>query len=324
MKVSIIIPVYNVEQYVERCLKSVMAQTYHGAMECLIVDDCGLDKSMEIVERLIVDYHGLIQFKILHHDHNRGLSGARNTGMEAATGDYIYFLDSDDEISLDCIEKLVEPLSIEQYDIIVGNICTIGDTQDLNLSLKLNDGVVLRGREIQDLYRIKWNMVSVNKLYRTSFIRQQKLQFKEGLIHEDELWSLQVACLAKSLRAVARGTYNYYIRGGSITSADTRERKAKMLKVIASEICKFLKDRKIYSPRAYQIMQIFSYGSLQSSLHDKDRFVQDYCELRKVTHLPLFYRIMAGRWRLQIQLRNLYYILPPRLAAQILYLRANK
>ena len=107
MTVSIIIPVYNVAPYIEDCLKSVMMQTYKGEMECIIVDDCGTDDSIAIAEQMIAAYQGAIQFRMLHHERNKGLSAARNTGTIAATGDYIYYLDSDDEITEDCIEKLM-------------------------------------------------------------------------------------------------------------------------------------------------------------------------------------------------------------------------
>ena len=91
--VSVIIPVYQVSDYIERCLNSVMSQTYKN-IECVLVDDVTKDDSVEKCERLIESYHGSMQFKILHHEVNRGLSAARNTGTDAATGEYIYFLDS--------------------------------------------------------------------------------------------------------------------------------------------------------------------------------------------------------------------------------------
>ena len=86
MTVSIIIPVYNVAPYIEACLKSVMGQTYTGLMECIVVDDCGTDNSMAIVERVIDEYDGAIHFHIEHHHSNRGLSAARNTGIAKANG----------------------------------------------------------------------------------------------------------------------------------------------------------------------------------------------------------------------------------------------
>lgn len=122
LTVSIIIPVYNVAPYIEACLKSVMRQTYGGQMECIIVDDCGTDDSIAIAERMTAAYQGPIQFRMLHHDRNRGLSAARNMGTNAATGDYIYYLDSDDEITTDCIERLMKPIMADgSIEVVQGN-----------------------------------------------------------------------------------------------------------------------------------------------------------------------------------------------------------
>ena len=106
-KVSIIIPVYNVSDYIERCIRSVMEQTYQ-IIECILVDDCSPDDSITKAESLIRQYGGSVEFVILRHDKNIGLSGARNTGINHSTGDYLYFLDSDDEITPICIESLMK------------------------------------------------------------------------------------------------------------------------------------------------------------------------------------------------------------------------
>ena len=91
VNVSIIIPVYNVEQYIESCLYSVINQTYKGTLECIIVNDCTPDQSMEVVNRLLSVYQGNILFKIINHQENKGLSAARNSGVKIAKGDYLYF-----------------------------------------------------------------------------------------------------------------------------------------------------------------------------------------------------------------------------------------
>lgn len=88
MKVSIIIPVYNVAPYVEECIQSVLRQDYKN-LEIIIIDDCGTDNSMELVEKLVKNSSRDIV--ILKHDYNKGLSAARNTGIRRATGDYIFF-----------------------------------------------------------------------------------------------------------------------------------------------------------------------------------------------------------------------------------------
>ena len=106
VSVSIIIPVYQVEAYIEDCLRSVINQTYTGSLECVVVDDCGSDRSMELALGMIAAYTGPIRFEVVRFERNRGLSAARNAGLEHATGDYVFFLDSDDEISENCIELL--------------------------------------------------------------------------------------------------------------------------------------------------------------------------------------------------------------------------
>lgn len=326
MKVSIIIPCYNVERYIERCLESVMEQTYQGCIQCLIVDDCGEDRSMDIVERMVASYHGPIHFCILHHECNRGLSAARNTGMEAATGDYLFFLDSDDEITTDCIEKLMFPINEERYDLIVGNTHTIGDDQlGKQLNLKLNDGEVLIGEEIMDGYRRDWNMIVPNKLYRAAFIFEQGLHFKAGLLHEDELWSFQVACLAQSLRVVNQMTYIYYIRDNSITtSIDAKKRKREALRIIVAEMRNFLMDRNICSSSAYRLVQYFFWRILKPVQNNRSQFIQDYCLLRKATQFSLLYRVKAVGLHPRAQLANLYYLIPSKIAAKIIYRRNHR
>ena len=121
--VSIIIPVYKVEAYIERCLLSVMRQTYHdSAFECILVDDCSPDNSILIAQKLINGYHGIIDFKIIRNDKNRGLSVARNRGMEQVSGKYLFFLDSDDYLREDCLQVMLEIAAVHpDAEMIMGN-----------------------------------------------------------------------------------------------------------------------------------------------------------------------------------------------------------
>ena len=142
--VSIIIPVYKVEAYIERCLTSVMCQTYHdSAIECIIVDDCSPDNSVTIARRLISSYHGNIDFKIIRNDKNCGLSVARNNGMKYATGKYIFFLDSDDHIKEDCLKSLLSVIDIHpNAEVIMGNSMNMKDNAPF-IHLKANDQLII-------------------------------------------------------------------------------------------------------------------------------------------------------------------------------------
>lgn len=322
--VSILVPVYQVEEYIERCARSLFEQTYDN-LEFIFCDDCSTDASICVLEQVIKEYPKRErQIRILHHNYNPGISVARNTCLEATLGDYFIYVDSDDKITADCIEKLVEPLSEKQYDLVIGNIRTIGnDRLDRQLRLKLNDGDVLVGNNIIDTYRKYWNMVVYNKLCRTAFIQQQSLKFKEGLFCcEDELWCFQVACMAKSLRAVNRVTYIYIIRQNSITtSIDAKEKKQETLRVVVKEMRDFLMDRNIFSASAYRLVLYFFWRLLKPVKDNRKQFIEEYCYLRQVTRFPLSYSIKAIGFHPKALIQNLYYMMPSTIAARIIYLR---
>lgn len=122
-KVSIIIPVYKTEKYIKRCIESVLIQeTEEIDIECIIVDDCTPDKSIDIIQQHLNDYEGNIHFVFLKHQYNQGLSCARNTGFEASSGDYIFFLDSDDCLEQNCFKHFCEVINkYPEADLIIGN-----------------------------------------------------------------------------------------------------------------------------------------------------------------------------------------------------------
>ncbi len=225
--VSIVIPVYNVASYITDCLQSVMRQTFAGPMECLLVDDCGNDNSMEIAGQMIAGYRGPIVFRVLRHDHNRGLSAARNTGMDAATGDYVCFLDSDDWISDDCIEKLAEPLQKEQVDIVVGDYTTVGGELSNIMELSLEDGRYFTKPIDNTFCNNGIYVMAVNKLYRKEFLLKHHLSFEEGKIHEDEILAFELSCMGKTFYVVREVTYFYRIRENSIVTQQNQLVKIK-------------------------------------------------------------------------------------------------
>lgn len=217
MKVSIIIPIYNVAPYIEACIQSVFHQTYKD-IEVIIIDDCGTDNSMEIVERIASTYKGKISIKILHHDQNKGLSAARNTGIKKATGEYIFFLDSDDLLPNDAIQNLVyQTTKHPNIDFVIGEIKTTGAE---NRSYPLLSDTYLESNEkiLKDYLLFKWNVMACNKLIKREFIITNKLYFKEGLYHEDLDFSFRLALSANSMACSKTVTYLYLIRANSITT----------------------------------------------------------------------------------------------------------
>lgn len=241
MKVSIIIPVYNVAPYIEACLRSVMRQTYKGGMECLIVDDCGTDDSIGIVEYMIAEYDGPIQFKILHHEHNRGLSAARNTGIDAASGDYILFVDSDDEISPDCIEKLIAPILrdrtiemvIGDYEIHAVNslLAVPQKKQNLGGDYPTNEEVRYCFFDKKGISNYAWN-----RLVKKNFLSRFCITFQENLLWEDDLWLFYIMKYLNHVYIINDVTYFYYVRPNSITTATENKFKRHCWGVIYYDI----------------------------------------------------------------------------------------
>lgn len=222
MMVSIIIPVYNVENYIMACLQSVVAQTYTD-YEVILVDDCGTDRSMEWAESFFYvtlryeseSYDGnRKKWLIIKHEKNRGLSAARNTGTAMAKGKYVYYLDSDDTITPDCIEKLVAKAESTEAEVVVGNINVIGDDKWIP-SLKQKE--LLAGDDCFHAFlQGKYYMMAWNKLVRRDFLEQNNISFVEGTIHEDCAWSFTVSCLVSKIAFVHDETYNYLVRSNSI------------------------------------------------------------------------------------------------------------
>lgn len=317
LKISIVIPVYNVAPYIAECIQSVMNQTWQGELECILVDDCGTDDSMTVVGTKLKDYNGKIDFKIVHHQQNRGLSAARNSGIETVTGDYVYFLDSDDEITPDCIERLACPLNGgKAYDLVVGDYRITGSDMP-KPPLLLQDGCSLYGEDVLHSYRKgEWYMLSVNKLYGVGFLKSNHLLFLEGIIHEDELWSFQIACLAQSLYAVGSETYIYKVREGSITAHRNHRRRCESIKVILKEMRQFsfthhLQDNK----DVYNLIQNFQMIMLYSmQVEAPDMFRQFYIELRQIGGSSWKYCLLRNGCDIRKQLRDLHLLMPVNLA----------
>ena len=212
-KVSIIIPIYKTEAYIGACLDSIFEQECDIAeIECLLVNDCTPDKSMEIVEQKINKYKGNIIFKILNHSENQGLSVARNTGMQASSGDYILHVDSDDMLKPEAIKLFLETIGEKNdIDIIMGDkINTYNHKMYLNLDgkkpilLDNSDESVLRKLLRKDIYHNSWN-----KFVRRDFIIDNELYFEKGLISEDLLWSYLIFRQAKRIIIIPKVTYIY-------------------------------------------------------------------------------------------------------------------
>lgn len=248
MKISVIVPTYNVEKYILDCLDSVASQTFSGNIECLIVDDCGNDNSILKAEKFISTYKGNVEFHILHREKNGGLSAARNSGLDAATGDYIYFLDSDDYISNDCLEKLYSLIATyPQADMVQGGIISTNGRKIFRVS-SLNvdafsdnkDGIYAK-LVFGDVPVSSWN-----KLFRRDFLVRNDIRFYEGIIHEDVDFMYKVVRYIRSMAFCDAMTYIYREqREGSILTSSNDEKSTKSrIKVYENCLCQMEEEHR--------------------------------------------------------------------------------
>jgi len=219
--VSIIIPVYQVEDYIERCISSVISQTYnHANIECILIDDCGTDNSIILAQRIIDNYKGCIQFHIIHNYQNCGLSISRNNGMNIATREYIFFLDSDDYITADCIEKLMKAIDAHpEVEAVKGN--HIDKRYNLVISTSHLATHVIKNKELMKLYFLEFvPCMAWNTLISRKLIERCHLQFMPHLIYEDTLWTFYLFREIDSFLLVPNVTLSYEANPHSIINEE--------------------------------------------------------------------------------------------------------
>ena len=237
-KISIIVPIYNVAQYIELCLKSVTEQTLTDGLECILIDDCGSDNSIEIAKQYIQNYHGNIKFKIIRHEKNMGLSRARNTGIEKASGEYIYFLDSDDEITSDCLEQLYGKVTrYGNVDLVQGSMYET--TEESTTPCNFNISEYTDDLNIIKTFLLTYHgyiITAQNRLVKRDLVLQHHLFFREGIIHEDNYWTFFLAKIVKRMCYCSKRTYYHRYNCNSITNNINLKKENLAYKTIVTEL----------------------------------------------------------------------------------------
>lgn len=216
-KVSIVIPVYNAERYLEECLFSIVNQTLQE-IEILLIDDGSTDRSLEIIER----FAGKDQRIKWLTQPNKGASVARNQGIGIATGEYLLFVDSDDTIALDAVEVLYSTAVKSNSDLVLGNIlfCYPDGSQKVVFERDdfLNETTGISGEDCYIILTKGKNAFppSVCLFFiKRELIIQKRLFQKEGITHEDELWCVQAMLSANCVSLLDFNYYYYRQHAGS-------------------------------------------------------------------------------------------------------------
>ena len=210
---------YQVEQYLAICLKSITDQTMTDGVECILVDDCGSDRSLFIAKDFIEHYQGNVLFRIVEREKNGGLSAARNSGIDVASGEYVYFLDSDDEITPNCLEimwSLVEKYG--KVNLVQGAFFEDEKYANSISNIEFPEFCTCQAEIKTFLLQYLGDIVGAqSRLINLSFLKEHHLYFEEGIIHEDNLWTFFLSKYVRTMAYCDVCTYYHRYNPNSIT-----------------------------------------------------------------------------------------------------------
>ena len=248
-EISVLIPVYNTENYIEKCLTSLFSNTFADKCEFIIVNDCSTDNSIEIINKTIKYFQNLEKSIILHnHTKNRGLAAVRNTSMSLAHGKYILFVDSDDWVEKTYIESLYNKITESNADCV---IC--GFFSEFERSKKTK--IIIPPRTKNEWKYIYTDLLSGrmpaymwNKIFKKSIVDENKIMWQEGLnLWEDFYFVAQFFFYANTILTVNKPLYHYRKQISKTITSTMNIEKFNQFTAVLNYITEFLKIKNIYN-----------------------------------------------------------------------------
>ena len=274
-KISVIVPVYRVAAYVRQCLDSIAAQTL-GDIEVLCVDDCGGDGSMAIVQEFAGKDD---RFRILRHDRNRGQGAGRNTGLDAARGDYVAFVDADDWIEPDMLARehaLAEDLGLDclwtKYRFYYEDSGRM-EIPSTGWEAPGNGG----SAELTPALFAEASASPCTKLFRRAFIEDHRLRFPEGVFFEDLGFFFKFHCLSTRTYTLDEHPYVYRRRAGStIAAMEAGSGRCEHMIRVCLDSYDFLKDRGLLEEKGDLLVHVYSrhFDQFLYSRHYKEEMLR--------------------------------------------------
>ena len=257
-KISVIVPVYNVEKYLARCLKNIINQTLTD-IEIICINDGSTDRSLEILKEFVQKEP---RIKLIDQP-NAGLSCARNAGMKVAQGEYIGFVDSDDWIDTDFYEKLYAAAKKRDADIACGCIKTWRkfNRKDIMLEYKAEEVT-------ENIYR-KFYLCDIpetcnvwNRIYRAGKLKENHIEFEHGVMYEVVCFTMEVLYYLKKL-VVVSGTYYNYERANENSIVKIKSEKAKQdFEHVQKRMMEFLKSKNLDLPAYYHAVKKYKFSGI--------------------------------------------------------------
>lgn len=286
MKFSIVVPVYNVEAYLDNCLASLQAQDF-ADFEVICVNDGSTDRGREILSKWESRFQ---QMKVIDRE-NGGLSAARNTGLEAATGDYVLFVDSDDWVESTMLSRLAAEANGKDM------ICFACRRTDNNsydiLTQEQSDGWCYYNHHALEARIVPFVCVW-QRCYRREFLEENNLRFREGILHEDNEFTPRACLKSKRVKVIPDVLYNYRIRSGSIMTTRGLRSKESLI-TIGNELSElFAKEHGIDKTVAYQALTQCYQMAFIDNTHEEDIKLKskiDWSSYFRVSRTKLRHRI---------------------------------
>lgn len=310
---SIIVPVYNVEKYLSKCLDSLLAQDISiSDYEIIVINDGSTDKSLSIAESYRESFSNIRVISQI----NKGLGGARNTGIKASKGKYLFFVDSDDLIKKNSLKLLLEFMEFKKLDALRFNHEAINEEGEIipkNKNATYNtifSDKIVDGETFLSEY-LGWACYVWAFLFDASFIKSNALFFEENLYLEDVEWLIRLMPQAKKVCSIDLEIYYYLLRIGSITQSVQIEKRKKLLHdelYVLNKLNKFSRETKNRKTRLWakgmisiSVMWMLDFIS-KDTLVKKKSVIND---LKKVRIIPLkAYHFTIKQW-LNVLLINL-------------------
>lgn len=293
--VSIIIPVYNAEKYLEECLKSVVTQSY-PYLEIICVNDGSTDNSFEIIQK----YAQKDKRFVVINQANRGLSAARNEGTNKASGSYIMYVDADDFIEVNMVEVMLKNILTHKTDFVIESIWNYDDKlgrrvdrEDRYFTLTwLGPNFNNRPISPSELLHVMYNLpvMAWGKLYNAEFLKNSGVKFPEGLIYEDNLFFTELFFKAKSFSVDRRQLYNYRVNVEKSITKDSGKNynhmitiMHKMEEVLKKQPCYNLIKESFISYKLKHLMRSLVF------VHPRSEFKYFYELKKEIEAIDLFY-----------------------------------
>ena len=302
MKISIVIPVYNVKKYVERCLKSLInGIDKRNFVEVIIVDDGSTDGSEVVVD----EYQNYSNFAIFHKK-NGGLSDARNYGLSKANGEYVIFIDSDDEVDSKLFGDLLDKILKSNSDVLLWDAKIINEESNIMnakdneyythrglVNMKVYDGISAISHQLSNHF----DFVTTVWLgaYKKNFLIENQLYFEKGLLHEDELWTTKTLLLSQTVEYYNVPIYLYRQRSNSIMNSQVKnfERNLKDIIYIYSNLFVYIDWKNLDLVFSKKLKGNLSRRYLHSlSKFDAYKYKKQLKKIKKVELLKNSYRLI--------------------------------